>query len=381
MGWKYGAIIYVIGLLQYLLATLVFSRQQKYRLVTMVLDLMNEQPEIFQKEDGEVITLEHLVNTREKDLKFGQLTSRSEDYDKLRNGMAHWGLIHLWVYLEAKHARTTTEWIHGMPLLRVAKFGYATQPTPKELAGVLSANTLFTCCIGIWQLAYGAIIIFHLGKLKVELLVPLIVSAFSLLLTVMNLATDCASQLWAIERELHFEEKILRTCEMDYLIQRQRTEQVLYEDLTKIDKSPVENSAKLFEKKLHKVDVMDQYEHIIQAIEEQHTSLLEIECDAHRHRLTNIRGKKSMNSTDTGSLQNEMDLCKKALGVLWSMKKKLEQEVVDKFEELDVCELTHEQLKTRMDEIYAEKLVKVKAIDEQIEKINLQFSDDGKAQF
>merc|ERR1712129_437579 len=133
-------------------------------------------------------------------------------------------LLHIWEYHYTKNEKNTMDLIPcgGLasfivfPCLRIylhhcvcccccdcdkelpPELGFP-EPTPKSLCGILNANALFTCCIGIWQLAYGALFFLVPGELNVKWDAWTVgcigASLISCLLTVMNAAMDFNSKL------------------------------------------------------------------------------------------------------------------------------------------------------------------------------------------
>merc|ERR1712008_223162 len=167
----------------------------------MVKEMIVRYPDQAMKQDDKPLLLTDLLDPKGKSNNtFMKLKADNEDdYENCKTGLANYKLMQLWTYCEAKNAKNTTERKHGIPFFRVARFGFVSEPTPKGLACILNANTLYTVCTGTWQLVYGAIVISLLGTVKVEIIIPLGVSAISFILTVANVFLDFGNVLSQIE--------------------------------------------------------------------------------------------------------------------------------------------------------------------------------------
>jgi hypothetical protein len=83
-----------------------------------------------------------------------------------------WKLTHMWTYAEKKIALNVCEVKHGIPFLRLARFGFVASPTPKDLAGILNANALYSVATGIFQVFGGVFLIFSVGNADLMVLLP-----------------------------------------------------------------------------------------------------------------------------------------------------------------------------------------------------------------
>merc|ERR1712129_583047 len=201
--WRFGAIIHGIGILTYAAGVLIFGPRQKWVVVKMVKEMIVRYPDQAMKQDDKPLLLTDLLDPKGKSNNtFMKLKADNEDdYENCKTGLANYKLMQLWTYCEAKNAKNTTERKHGIPFFRVARFGFVSEPTPKDLACILNANTLYTVCTGTWQLVFGAIVISLLGTANVQIIIPLGVSAISFLLTVANVFLDFGNVLSKIEGE------------------------------------------------------------------------------------------------------------------------------------------------------------------------------------
>jgi len=75
-------------------------------------------------------------------------------------------------FCEIKNAKNCTELQHSVPFLRLARFGFVAEPTPRDLGCILNASALYTFCTGIFQLVYGTIIMAVQGEVTLEVMLP-----------------------------------------------------------------------------------------------------------------------------------------------------------------------------------------------------------------
>merc|ERR1719336_1917591 len=155
----------------------------------MVLDLMAKYPAEFKTDKGVMVNGASKLSPnagRNQTETFASLEKKN-DRDSLnafKNGMGEWGLLHVWNYLDAKNAKNTTEIKHGTPFLRLARFGFMAEPTPKDLGSILNANAMYTFSTGIFQLMLGVLLVVMAGSWRLQMLLPLGVSGTSFVLSV-----------------------------------------------------------------------------------------------------------------------------------------------------------------------------------------------------
>merc|ERR1739848_108647 len=98
-----------------------------------------------------------------------------------------------------------------MPFIRLARWGFFSQPGLQDLGSILHCNALYTFCCGLFQIAFGAMIVSQ-GNASVNTLLPLAVSGFSFILSFANILLDFA----AILAELDEENELLRNIETTF---------------------------------------------------------------------------------------------------------------------------------------------------------------------
>merc|ERR1719210_133476 len=65
-------------------------------------------------------------------------------YRVFKNAIIQRELLAQWAVIESKNARNCAEWVHGVPFLRLARFGFFSQPSPGDLGSILNCNALYT---------------------------------------------------------------------------------------------------------------------------------------------------------------------------------------------------------------------------------------------
>lgn len=248
--------ITVFGILTYLLGILLIGPGQKYKVLEMVSSLMRSNPEEFcssswkrtsdgmmvgkgdprfQEEGntackvqmGTELSPEEAKNppARKKIQTFQDMeklftedyfaflpfcgSGRKEAIDKFQQAIHDWGLSPIWDACEIKNALNCVEIKHGMPGLRLACFGFQSEPSPKDLAGILNANALYSATTGIVQIAFGGVLISEYG-VSTEVLIPLTISGLSIVLSGFNVLLDFAGKLAKVENEQRMSDKIRR---------------------------------------------------------------------------------------------------------------------------------------------------------------------------
>lgn len=379
---RFGVIVHLVGVLTYLVGALYFGPRQKYRVVKMVREMMMKHPREFRSDKGTsptTVGMDSLLAPNAlRGPRFGDLTDDQEGFDQFKAGMAEWGLIHMWNYCEIKNAKNTTEVKHGVPFFRLARFGFMPEPSPKDLGCILNANALYTFCTGTFQLVFGAIIMAMQREVKLEIVLPLGVSGVSFLLSVANVAMDFSGILTAIEGERRLTEQVLQASDNERLAQRGRVEQRRDAELEELETKfkGRTGAADLVEKSKSKKEAMTRYQINVKEIEAQNLTLLEMELCQYRRRLESIKAVESGKSTyqpeaeTLGSLQE----FERATVPLKKNKERIEQHAAAQLNDLDPTCMSGDEYKRAVAQIQDDKMVKLQAINEQLETVRLQFT-------
>merc|ERR1719503_56442 len=134
-------------------------------------------------------------------------SERQQAVQEFQEGMHEWGLAAIWDACEIKNASNCVESHHGVPGLRLACFGFQSEPSPKDLAGILNANALYSATTGVVQIAFGFILVSQHG-VSTNVLIPLIISGVSIVLSAFNVFLDFAGKLKTLETEKRISDKI-----------------------------------------------------------------------------------------------------------------------------------------------------------------------------
>merc|ERR1712048_1088025 len=104
------------------------------------------------------------------------------------------GCAAMWDRVEVKNSWNIAEVKHGVPFVRVARFGFQAVPTPKDLSGILNANALYSFTTGFQQLAFGILLMIQFG-VDAATMIPLSISGSSFVLSMANVLCDFAGKL------------------------------------------------------------------------------------------------------------------------------------------------------------------------------------------
>merc|ERR1711937_435672 len=138
--------------------------------------------------------------------------------------MAHYGLAHIYQVHNGRNARNCAEMVHGIPFLRLARFGFFAEPSPQDLGSILNCNALYTFTTGIPQIAFGVMIVFGPNGATLNALLPLFVSGASLALSLVNIFLNFAQILSELNDEQNMTEKIKNSQQTDFADRQKRLE-------------------------------------------------------------------------------------------------------------------------------------------------------------
>jgi len=210
--------VVVVGLVTYSCGIAFVVPKQKFKVVTLLQEQMRNSPNEFRLPDGDLVTLASRVMPKDRinTMTFDQLQGDAEGVSQCATGLANYGLTHIWNACVIKNAKNECEWCHGIPFYRTASFGFLAEPTPRQLGGILNANALYSLCCGALQLAFGTVIMIQ-GNTSSLVLIPFCISAFSLVLSIFNVAFDFSALLAQIDCEQRMSDKIQRESEKELL--------------------------------------------------------------------------------------------------------------------------------------------------------------------
>jgi len=380
--WRWGWVVQAVGMATYCLGAFVYGPRQKFAVMKMVLDLMAKHPEEFKTDKGMVTSASKLSPNagRNQPETFASL-EKNNDRDSLnafKNGMGEWGLIHVWNYLDAKNAKNTTEIKHGTPFLRLARFGFMAEPTPKDLGSILNANAMYTFSTGIFQLMLGVLLVIIDGSFRLQMMLPLGVAGTSFVLSVFNVALDFSGILTAIEGERRMTERILQQSDGKLTANKKKAEQTRERELDALEKcyenkkGPADRSE--WDKK--KEETRFRYESELQAIDEDNMNLLEIELQNYRNRIHRIKqvvtGKRVDTKTKRASPNQEFE---DAVAPLEDVKERILKRWQERMTALNenLDDMSADEFTRQMEEITKEKDDKLKGIAKQIDDLKEKY--------
>lgn len=294
-----------------------------------------------------------------------------EGIESFKTGLCNYGLLHMWNAAEIKNAKNCCERKHGIPFFRLARFGFMSSPTPRDLSGILNANALYTFCTGLLQLSFGIMIMHEFGP-SLNVLLPLSVSGVSLLLSVANVLLDFSSILTEIEAEQRLAEQIrnrsageLATKKKGLLERRdEETNAVETQFGTRTD------APGMVEKQQRIQGVNNRYEISLQQLESNNLNQLRLELDNYRNRLEQIKeimsGRRKVN-VDTKL--PAVDAWQEALRPFENQIDKINEHMGLKLAQLDPTALSPEDYDQQVSEIREDGAKKIKIARDAIEAI------------
>jgi hypothetical protein len=295
--YTYFFLVICVGNLTYAAGAGYFAPNQKYKTMKLVKDLMISSPEEFVVPRTVTSSRPYKVQTQSpvdpsstRGLTFGAVEMTPEGFESFKAGIVAYNLAHIWNACEIKNARNCFERKHGIPFFRLARIGFMSEPSPKDLSGILNANALYTFSTGLLQIAFGATMGYEFG-LTFETVLPLSISSFSLLLSFANVTLDFAGILTEIEAERRLKDTILQasagTLKRDKDVARATQE----EEKTQIEQEfHGKNDASSLASKVARLkEVSDNYELRLHHIDTSNLNQLSTELRNYRVRVERIR--------------------------------------------------------------------------------------------
>jgi len=249
--------------------------------------------------------------------------------EALRLGLAQWGLGEIWDAQERKNAWNCAEIKHGIPFFRLARFGFMSQPTPRDLGSILNMNALYSFATGAVQLIFGSVLLvtkFTSGDATptsqiMMIVIPLGISTISLVLSIFNVVFDFAGKLADTECEKRMSDAILQKSavelknnkkkqERDHKRAIQKVEQDFREKL-KVDPDSIKHG---LWKDTEIQRLTQQYAMDTRTLDERNLTILEIELNGYRrkkNRVHQILMGKTVEVESQGkvdALQNAMEI-------------------------------------------------------------------------
>jgi hypothetical protein len=370
------------GVVTYFAGVLVFGPKMKFRTVKILKTMMSKNPdEFFSDADGprtQVSLTTPILppgrgTSRASNGTFADLECDEQGYKKFRQGMSAWNLIHLWNYAERQVALNSCETKHGVPFLRLARFGFYAAPTPKDLGGILNTNALYTFSTGIFQVSTGAVLVFSVGNTDMLVMLPLGISMFSLVLSVLNVLMDFSGILSEIESEKRLAEEIKAKNENTRVADRKKYDDQLEAEKKRIDAKyagRVDVAAGADKQKELKTATAV-YSHGIKAVEDFAMDILNIEIHAYRTRLEQTKLAMTGVTTITEKRRGALEDFHQAVLPYQELKDKINVNIQAKIRQVDVDSMPADDFERAVEDIKADGDKKIKTLDEQINQIKL----------
>lgn len=337
--WQYGqAFVFlfffiVLGWFTYFWGVCYFGPKQRLRCMFLVKERMHSHPEEFRsttvKEykgsfilrdhrnfnspDAKQVRVNHTFLARPEWYNTSRNATYADEVDEIRSfdeynqlseehvkefrlGMEMWGLLHVWQAVSISNARNCVDWYQGVPVVRLARYGFMAQPSPHDLAGLLNANAAYGFCVGITELFASIFMVSKYGA-KTLRVIPLVLSAVSFTLCMANVIGDFPALLEEVQAEFDAHEKIKLENKVHRLNKladieskrRQQDQQIDAEYALKA-KSNSDNPGILADKHQVAYDqarrkMSHSYEKALQAVDNEEIRLLEIQISGWRRKL------------------------------------------------------------------------------------------------
>lgn len=338
----YGFAVILAGLGSYCLGIVYFGPRQKNKVVKLVKQMFATNPtEFYSLVTNKMVTLHSptVPNTSTRNPKqFKDLADNSNaDRIEFQTGMSLYGLAAMWNASEASNAKNCTELKHGVPLLRLARFGFFAEPSASDLGGILNANAMYTFTTGILQILFGSVLVFVEGNYTVLSFVPLAISLVSLMLSICNILFNFSEVLTEMSQETRVKNDILIKMSAQEQSKKQNLKGELDKNMQKLDsKFAGKTTGKdILDKEDESKRLNAEYTQQLDAINQQTTDLLEVELVAYRERLEAIKyimkGKRKNKEGD----QSEIARTKQRRETIDHKIKALEDEKLDEIANLE----------------------------------------------
>lgn len=367
-----------IGVVVYMAGVCYFGPQTKFRTVKVIKQMMTNRPADFKSDVTNPPTLVGVTTPLDPSYQsrrpFQDLKCDQEGLEDGRKSMAAWELIHLWNYAERKIALNVCEIKHGVPFVRVARFGFYAAPTPKDLGGILNANALYTVATGIFQVCGGVFLIFHVGNADLEVLLPLSISLFSLVLSLINVFADFSGALCEIENEQRLAEEVKTKNEAQRVARLRKIEDKFERERARIDskfdgRTDVVSNIEM-EKELEIATNL--YSHQTQSLEKEMMNHLNHAMENYRTRMQGFRQamKKTMfdGKKPRPGPYEEYQL---AIQPYKKQKDDISKAAKESIDRLDGVALSSDELDKEVLKIRSDADKKIQILDREIEKLNV----------
>lgn len=412
----YFSFVVIVGVLTYALGCLYLAPRQKTKIAKNVMGFISAHPTECVTKDyyasgpnsfkriepggvaptGKEVTITRAMFVYPPDAlapgsrnpKIGDLDlNEPNNRETLRQGLAQWGLGAIWDAQEQRNAWNCAEMKHGIPFFRLARFGFMSQPTPKDLGSILNMNALYSFATGILQLTFGCVLLARTyssddmdmsGRLMI--IIPLGISGASLILSVFNVVFDFAGKLSETECEKRMSDTILQKSDLDLKDakkKRERDHRIKIQEVEEKYKKQIDDLQGQHENEAIKFSLVkdteiqrltQQYAMDLRALDERNLTILEIELNGYRHKKHRVKQILMGNEVPIDN-QAKVDALQNAIGIK-EAHQKIENKITawykDRLDELaeEVDVLSVEKYKEKAEKLKSDYEARLKVAKE-----------------
>jgi hypothetical protein len=366
---RFAVGLIAIGLGTYFVGICVFGPRQKYKTMKIVIKLMISNPEEFKSEKvrGETVGPSTPIEPRSSVKKtFDGLPIDEDGMKAFQAGLHNYGLQEHWDAAKAKNSKNCVELKHGIPFLRLARFGFFSAPGPADLGGILNANALYSLCTGLSQLAFGSYIAHKHGVDALSLL-PLTISFISLVLSAFNVLFDFSGILSEIDSEHRKIDDFKRRSQEGLNKSKEKEAQKRDNKMKELDKKfeRRDDALGIFEKG-REIDSANQFYGMqVERVHGQNEYELKQELTLYRKRIRAIK-KVIKGEIQVTSLEgvDETENIRKDTLMFQRLVEQVQGHAREELESLPICEMSAEEYKQASEKIRAEASQKIKILEE-----------------
>jgi len=382
-----------VGSLTYIVGIGYFGPQNKFGTVKQIHEMMSQQPQQFKgfpdargrgpakqvMVTGDSSTNPANASRWNTDRKFKDLEPDADGYDEMRLALSRYKLSHLWTYADRCSSLNTCEIKHGMPFLRLARFGFMAQPSPRDLGSILNTNALYSFCTGIFQLVIGGILIAETSTRDMFILLPFGISASSFVLSACNMLLDFSGTLYEIESERSTAAEILDKLESERKEEQKSIDETFKDRVAEIQiqfggnmEASLQTTDKLYE-------LLRSHQLALREAEHRNRDKLGLEITMYRERLAFTKqatafagaAEARFEELPRGQIQELQD----QLRPFEDQQRKVEGAASTRISALDSAALSPDDLDMQMKKINTDTTEKLEILKKQITGIRFRFTD------
>jgi len=287
---------------------------------------------------------------------------------------------HMWIMAQNKNMFNCMDMLHGLPLLRLARYGFMSVPLPTDFGGLLNANALYSFTTGIPQLIISILIAaMDVAPLDATILLPLGISSASLVLSLANVLFNFPGTLAEVEGERAQLQRLNATLDMELREKVVAKERWFAEEQKKIEGAcgPNLGPAEQLERKTKMQNLTNALREERCALEETQASRKRDEVLFFRSHLAEAKAALSMNQKHVNvrlGSGGDMEKMRKELEPWEEAMKKLEADKENQVRNLDFGQDDVYEKVAEMDKTFKKKQ---DLISDQIKLIKQKYTYDA----